>query len=238
MMGGPPGYGYGIPPMMTGGAVTSSRKKDDAPPTCTVHPFRLPRAFDVPFPEKKLPVCDRCKKNYRSRELCRSRDGHKALPWQTTYVVVTISDEVLVKGDDGSLSYHPDMPMLAELQDMPELCRGPADGSMAREPICPVCKEKNYTRDHCRNTLKHTTPPYQAIYVKLVPKSMSDSSDADILRPAKKKKRKPEECADGKPVAQEGDDDGSDESDDLTDIHESRTFFATINSKKVVVKVS
>mmetsp|Transcript_31069 Transcript_31069/g.66143 ORF Transcript_31069/g.66143 Transcript_31069/m.66143 type:complete len:446 (+) Transcript_31069:174-1511(+) len=198
---------------------------------CTVWPPGMPRAFDVPFPEKRLPVCDRCKKNYRSRELCRQRDGHKALPWQITYVVITLTDEVLVKGEDGALALA-DVPVIAELQDMPELCRGPADGSMRTEPICPVCKEKNYTRDHCRNTLKHSTPPYQSIYVKLVVKTEDEEDD---LGPAKKKKKKLEDNVDGKP---RGDPNNTEEdrNDDVSVIHESRTVFATISSKKITVK--
>mmetsp|Transcript_37068 Transcript_37068/g.66746 ORF Transcript_37068/g.66746 Transcript_37068/m.66746 type:complete len:407 (-) Transcript_37068:188-1408(-) len=232
MMAPPQPYAYAAPPM-----TAPPQKKAEATQICTVHPPGMPRTFDVPFPEKRLPVCDRCKKNYRSRELCRQRDGHKALPWQTTYVVVTLTDEVLVKGEDGNLIYA-DIPLVAMLQDMPELCRGPADGSMGMEPICPVCKEKNYTRDHCRNTLKHTTPPYQSIYVKLVVKPPGD--DDDKYRPAKKKKRKPEENADGKPRPvldnPDGDVKEEDKSDDLTMIHKSKTFFATISSKKITVK--
>jgi len=228
----PPQQGYSAPMM----APAPPIKKPDATQICTVHPYGMPRSFDVPFPEKRLPVCDRCKKNYRSRELCRQRDGHKALPWQTTYVVMTLTDEVLAKGDDGMLIYA-DIPIVAELQEMPELCRGPSDGSMASEPICPVCKEKNYTRDHCRNTLKHTTPPYQSIYVKLVPKLADDGEDK--YRPHKKKKRKAEENADGKPTQvddNQAEEESKVKSDDLLLIHTSKTFFATISSKKITTK--
>lgn len=228
-------YGFSPPGMGMMPSVAPPAKKPDGTQVCTVHPPGMPRAFDVPFPERKLPVCIRCKKNYRSRELCRQRDEHKALPWQTTYVVVTLTDAVLEKGEDGNLSVA-DIPMIAELQDMPELCRGPADGFMQKEPICKVCKEKNYTRDYCRNTSKHTTPPYQAVYVKLVAKQ---SDDDDHLRPAKRKKRKPEENADGKPRPDPDNPDEATaefESDDLTEIHKSKTFFAAISSKKITVK--
>lgn len=246
-MGGPGGGGGGMPPMMMAPhpshnpytamsgsmAANPPEKKVGRTQVCVVHPDGMPRAFDVPFPERKLPVCDRCKKNFRSRELCRTRDGHKALPWQTTYVVITLTDEVLEEGEDGSLIYA-DIPVVGELQEMPELCRGPADGSMAGEPICKVCKEKNYTRDHCRNTLKHTTPPYNAAYVKLVKKSSQDD-----MHPAKKKKKRHEENADGKPAPPDWDNVDNPEgvvSDDLTVIHQSKTFFASISSKKFTVK--
>lgn len=237
-----PGAG-GFPPMMAppqtfgyaaaSGVSVPSSTKASGTQICTIWPPGMPRAFDVPYPERKLPVCVRCKKNYRSRELCRQRDQHKALPWQTTYVVVTLTDEVLVKVEDGSLTCA-DIPVVAELQEMPELCRGPAGGYMQKEPICKVCKEKNYTRDYCRNTSRHTTPPYQTVYVKLVPKTSENDE-----RPMKKKKRRPEENADGKPRPDPDNPDlevDNSESDDLNDIHKSRTFFAAVSAKKITVK--
>lgn len=225
-------YGYAA----MGMPVPSPEKKADGMQACTVHLPGLPQPFDVTFPARKLPVCLRCKKNYRSRELCRQRDEHKALPWQTVYVVVTLTDEVLEKGEDGKLSVA-DIPVVAELQETPDMCRGPADGFMSKQPICKICKEKNYTRDYCRATSKHTTPPYQAVYVKLVPKSVS----TDVPRPFKKKKRKQEENADGRPMQDSENPDNvieEDQSDDLTEIHLSRTIFAEISARKIIVKVS
>ena len=54
----------------------------------TIPGFKKP--VRLPFPEKALPVCLRCKKNYKTRELCRVRDGHTGLPWTLTYVCVTL----------------------------------------------------------------------------------------------------------------------------------------------------
>lgn len=224
---------------------------------CTIHPPGMPRAFDVPFPPRKLPVCVRCKKNYRSRELCRQRDEHRALPWQTTYIIVTLTEAVLEKREDGTQCIA-DIPVAAVLQDMPDMCRGPADGFMTKQPICKLCKDKNYTRDYCRTSSKHTTPPYQTVYIKLVPKSMADEDPLLMsMRQSKKKKRKAEEHCDGKPtpnlvIGKQGDDylvvkeeeEGSDsddaeedKGDDLTQIHPSKTFFAEISAKKITVKV-
>jgi hypothetical protein len=235
----PPFSGGVFPPMMSQpygyAALPSPGKKADSTQSCTVHLPYLPQPFDVPFPVRTLPVCLRCKKNYRSRELCRQRDEHKALPWQTVYVVVTLTDEVLEKGEDGKLSVA-NIPVVAELQGMPEMCRGPADGFMSKQPICKICKEKNYTRDYCRITSKHTTPPYQAVYVKLVRKSDS----VDMARAFKKKKRKLEENADGKPLPDPENpviDVDVGQSDDLTEIHQSKTIFGEIHAKKIVVKV-
>eukprot|EP00957_Ditylum_brightwellii_P038641 2920904-Ditylum_brightwellii.AAC.1 len=46
--------------------------------------FKLPaldKTLDVEFPSGRLPVCVRCKKNYKTKTICRSRDLHKHLPW-------------------------------------------------------------------------------------------------------------------------------------------------------------
>lgn len=230
----------GVPPSAAVAAQPLARAKAATAAVCVLHPPGMPRSFEVPFPERKLPVCDRCKKNYRSRELCRQRDGHKALPWQSTYVVVTLSDDVLEKGSDGETLQYADIPVAAELQQIPEMCRGPADGIMAREPICKVCKERNYTRDHCRNTLHHTTPPYQCVYVKLVPLP-PEGADSGRMRPAKRKKKRAEENADGiprpnLPLPDEVVEVEQHKSDDLTEIHPSKTFYAIISSKKISVK--
>lgn len=215
----------------------TAHEKNASTHTCTVHPPGMPRPFDVPFPERRLPVCDRCKKNFKSRDLCRKRDGHKALPWQTTYIAVTITESALDMGENGSVTYA-DHPVIAELQDTPLMCLGPADGSMKMEPICKVCREKNYTRDYCRNTCKHTTPPWSTTYVKLVvDKSPQDEKEHNYH---KKRKKNPEENADGKPNP-DSDSlciDTEDNSDDLAEIHKSKTFLAAISSKKMTVRVS
>jgi hypothetical protein len=249
---------YPNPGMMMPSAMGPLPKKleNSSPSTqlqiCTIHPPGMPRAFDVPFPPRKLPVCLRCKKNYRSRELCRQRDEHKSLPWQTTYIIVTLTESVLEKREDGS-QYITDMPVVATLQEMPDLCRGPADGFMSKQPICKMCKEKNYTREYCRTTSKHTTPPYQTVYIKLVPRTVEDDHIMN-LRLSKKKKRKAEEHCDGKPTSNHGgvkvEEEGTeadahedevvneeDKSDDLSQIHPSKTFFAEVSAKKITVKV-
>ncbi len=195
---------------------SNNRSKKYHPHTCTVHIPGLPHAVDIPFPERRLPVCDKCKKNFKSRDLCRKRDGHKALPWQTTYVVVTLDDSALevtsndesnnnnsnnnninditgntvsssnnssIQKNDGTtttintstlphiMHHHPSSPPTAILlPSLPNICMGPSDGSMSSEPICKSCREKNYTRDYCRNTCQHTYPPWGTTYVKLVVK--------------------------------------------------------------------
>lgn len=238
-MPAPAGATGGVPMMAPPESYTghgiAAHEKSVSTHICTVHPPGMPRAFDVPFPERRLPVCDRCKKNFKSRDLCRKRDGHKALPWQTTYIAVTITDSALEKGENGAFTYA-DIPAVAELQETPLMCLGPADGSMKMEPICKVCREKNYTRDYCRNTCKHTTPPWSTTYVKLVVDKTP--KDENKYKYPKKRKKNQEENADGKPKL---DIDSShnvkeDNSDDLVEVHKSKTFLAAISSKKMTVR--
>jgi len=202
---------------------------------CTIHPEGMPLPFDVPFPERRLPVCDRCKKNFKSRDLCRKRDGHKALPWQMTYVVVSMDSSVLHEDENGNVTLQ-NIPMVCELQETPHMCLGPADGSMKPEPICKVCREKNYTRDYCRNTCKHTTPPWSTTYVKLVADTKPKDEDRFMQYSVKKRKARQEDGVDGKPKPQEDGLDVHETSDDLSIVHKSRTFLCSVSSQKLVAR--
>jgi hypothetical protein len=207
---------------------------------CTIHPEGMPRSFEVPFTERRLPVCDRCKKNFKSRDLCRKRDGHRALPWQMTYVVVTLDSSIINEDENGNMTVR-NVPMVCELQDIPLLCLGPADGSMKPEPICKVCREKNYTRDYCRNTCKHTTPPWSTTFVKLLADTKLKEDDRFMQYSVKKRKVRQEDDVDGKPKRPEGEvvaEKGHEKSDDLSIVHKSRTLLCSVSSTKLVARVS
>jgi hypothetical protein len=263
-----PPTGFLSPPRQP--TIDTLADKDQKPEVhvITLHPRGLPRPFDTPFPERRLPVCDKCKKNYKSRDLCRTRDGHKTLPWTTTYVAVTVDPSLLEQDVDGKLSYR-DVPCIAILMETPILCLGPSNGSMKSEPICKVCREKNYTREYCRGTCKHTTPPWSTTYVKLVADTRNEGESRNGYggfmgrhtnhRGVKRRKKSVEEDEeDGKIKSGDGmgggveseglgaydasyeGEDGRDllESDDLTVVHGSRTFLASVSSKSVIVRVS
>lgn len=265
LFGSPPSSSIPPPASSTAGNGTAGKKAKASSSevhVITLHPRGMPRPFDVPFPERRLPVCDKCKKNYKSRDLCRTRDGHKTLPWTTTYVVVTVDGSLLVEdAEDGRLSYNADAPAIGLLMDTPLMCLGPSDGSMKSEPICKVCREKNYTKDYCRNTCNHTTPPWSTTYVKIVPDTRSESERAlgygsSKSRNGSRKRKKSaadEDGEDGKiknEIVDEVDNMGAYEasyvgkesdvlkSDDLAVIHQSRTFLAAVSSKSVIVRVS
>ena len=249
--------GFGSPfPLARGAAEASEKSETPEVHVITLHPRGMPRPFDVPFPERRLPVCDRCKKNYKSRDLCRTRDGHKTLPWTTTYVAITIDDSLIVQ-EDGKPSIA-DVPTIGLLMDIPLMCLGPSDGSMKSEPICKVCREKNYTRDYCRNTCKHTTPPWSTTYVKIVADTRAEGErlgyGASRRSAKRRKKNTGEDGEDGKIKSEisvseiqdlsayqesyEGEERDILNSDDLTLVHQSMTFLAKVSSKSVTVKVS
>lgn len=232
----------------------------------TFHPPGLPRAFDVSFPPRRLPVCDRCKKNYKSRDLCRTRDGHKTLPWTKTYIVITIDKSCILTDESGN-NFYADVPMVAKLCGTPTSCSGPSDGSMKHEPICQTCRDKNYTRDYCRNTCSHTSPPWSSVYVRLQRDDSPKDSERESKPPAKKRKKN--QSGNSKTVSGEGGKDSSsayqgqkdaeekeksskmgkldfssferveeedEPSDDLTAFHPSKTFLAAVSSKSISVR--
>lgn len=157
------------------------------------------------------------------------------------------------------------IPVTALMQEVPIMCDGPVnkDDFMSNQPICKVCKEKYYTGNHCREILKHTTPPHQTVYVKLIPKTV----EAELKVPTVKRKKLKLEghvndvprlqnfCDRGSERVDEPSEksaavvDGSDKADDdnkeeeyysdniTMGIHRSRTILAIISaSKKITVK--
>ena len=134
----------------------------------------LKRPIDIQFPDGKLPVCQRCKKVYKTRELCRIRDGHTSLPWNTTYLCVSFDDTCLSRNINGELclvdeerqqclyiaKYLKDPPLPFRTKNIHE------DGILD-SPRCTNCKEKGYTRRHCRERQHHMQLPWVTTYVML-----------------------------------------------------------------------
>jgi hypothetical protein len=127
----------------------------------------LSKAIEIGFESKKLPVCKRCKKIYKTRQLCRVRDEHTEIPWNTTYICFEVHDSCLVngkfvqaEGDKFVAEILPEKAIQAPyFADLDKLGPDP--------PICRDCKEKNYTRYHCRTNHCHTKMPWGAFYAVL-----------------------------------------------------------------------
>jgi len=129
----------------------------------------LQNTIEIPFPDRKLPVCKRCKKIYKTRELCRVRDGHTDVPWNTTYLCVTLDDSCFDRDSKGDLRLVDEDSMQFVARSLPgppmpyRAKKGHIGG--AKAPICMACKDKNYTRHHCREKQKHQQLPWGTVYV-------------------------------------------------------------------------
>jgi len=114
--------------------------------------------MELVFPSGKLPVCERCKRVYKTRKLCREHDGHTAFPWNKMYICFILDDscfaidekgnECLVREDGPnphdffakSIENSNTKKYFASLDTRDKLA-----------PVCTQCKVKGYTtRPHCR----------------------------------------------------------------------------------------
>jgi len=126
----------------------------------TFTPPGFKQSIDVPFPDRTLSVCVRCKKNYKTRQYCRVRDGHTALPSSLTYICITL--DMSCTDESGRLI---DGPFVSRpLPPQPYSFREEIESST---PTCAACKEKNYTRSYCRQKRMHKQLPWSTNYVIL-----------------------------------------------------------------------
>lgn len=166
----------------------------------------LKNDVEIPFPDRKLPVCKRCKKIYKTRELCRVRDKHTEVPWSTTYICVTLDESCFTtrNHEDGGMKLVEEGPMQFVARSIPgppaaycsksdSLCGG------TKSPICMACKDKNYTRHHCRVKNKHLELPWSTVYVILsaIPAAPGSAGffDSDSKSTTISKKRSASSCS-------------------------------------------
>ena len=117
-------------------------------------------SIDFPFPGRSLAVCARCKKNYKTREHCRIKEGHTGLPWNETYLCITL--DPTCTGPDGKIF---DGPFMA--QPAPSTTYQYSGTIEPDTPSCGPCKEKNYTKNYCRTSKRHKHLPWATVYVVL-----------------------------------------------------------------------
>jgi len=227
----------------------------------------FPSKLQLSFPDGRLPVCTKCKKNFKTRDMCRVHGGHTSLPWTSVYACITLDDSCidsnkkLKKGDYtaknigfSSFCYREDVP--------------------ADTLICASCKVKNYTRKQCRVKSKHRALPWSTIFIKLFcDETTTDSSDHDETQPMKKRKiesgedsnsekaetkttssddkEEKNDTSSEKENVKDDNGDGNDKkeksvkeeqipdtSDDINNIPDSKTFLLEISTSKCVVKVN
>ena len=113
----------------------------------------------VQFPDCRLPVCERCKKYYKTRDTCRLRNRHTGFPWSSIYLCITL-DESCIGPDGKSFTQDPIQAQILPWQ--PYSCKVDLD---ADTPVCAACKHKNYTKSFCRTKHKHRQLPWSTVYL-------------------------------------------------------------------------
>jgi len=153
----------------------ASKKKKNA----NVLQLKLPgfdNPINVPFPDRRLPVCERCKKNFKTREHCRTRDCHTTLPWCDTYICVTLGSNCTRSGVGGEKLLQGPF-VVKSLPPIPFFLEGEKIDPLT--PICLSCKDKNYTRTYCRSNKKHRQLPWSAVHILLTKTSTAVTTSQD-----------------------------------------------------------
>lgn len=133
----------------------------------TFTPPGFKQTLNVKFPDSRLAVCEKCKKNYKTRDMCRVRNNHTGAPWTTAFICITLDDSCT--DEDGS---YVDKPLTVRMvQWQPYCVKAPFN---SKTPVCSSCKKTNRTRSFCRDRHRHRQLPWCTVYVML---SAVDSTD-------------------------------------------------------------
>jgi hypothetical protein len=215
----------------------------------TFAPPGFNQTLHVKFPDCRLAVCEKCKKNYKTRDMCRVRNSHTTEPWTTAFICFTLDDNCT--DEDGK---YIDKPFAVRMiQWQPYCIKTPFD---PKTPVCSACKKTNRTRSFCRDRHKHRQLPWCTVYVLLSPADSidpatrvapestpldgtEDSTDCDgnagediKVEPLQAAEAsiaegdgigKPEDKEERKPIKV------ADDGEDINDISESRTFLAKVS---------
>lgn len=151
----------------------------------------LAKDVNIQFPSRRLPVCYKCKRNYKTRQFCRVKKMHKHLPWCKTYLCVTL-DESCVSTENNvvgealkakTTSWKP-----YKFKDSVEM--------NCDFPTCTDCKKKNYTGSYCRERRNaHRYLPWGTVYVNLSPLHSPSSPNKVISNNISDSQRGSEECS-------------------------------------------
>lgn len=173
--------------------------------------------------------------------MCRVRNVHTAEPWSTAYICITVDESCT--DENGK---YVDKPLTVRMvQWQPYCVKKPFD---PKTPVCATCKRTNRTRGFCRERHKHRYLPWCTVYVLL---SALDQTDPATVVAGPSQKVDSDEDQENTSI---GDDSGNskpkvasedastagsdtigseadEESDDVNDISESRTFLAKVSSR-------
>ncbi|KAL3922700.1 MAG: hypothetical protein SGILL_002067 [Bacillariaceae sp.] len=134
--------------------------------------------LNVKFPDSRLAVCEACKKNFKTRDLCRVRNKHTDPPWTVAYICLTLDDSCI----DSETGGYVDKPMICRMvQWQPFVVKTPFP---KKTPVCSSCKKTNRTRGYCRDKHKHPLLPWNTVYVLLSTLESADPSTV-VAAPSK-----------------------------------------------------
>jgi len=135
----------------------------------TFTPRGFNQVLNVKFPDSRLAVCEKCKKNYKTRESCRVRSGHNTAPWTTAYICITLDSSCT--DEEGKFV---DKPLTVRMSNWQPLCLK-KDFSTST-PVCASCKKTNRTKSFCRERHRHRQLPWCTVYVILSAVESTDPS--------------------------------------------------------------
>ena len=130
-------------------------------------PIEIPYPAGTEFAERPLPVCKRCKSNFKTRDVCRKKYQHRSLPWCPVYLCITLDHSCSIPTSDNKNS---------------RLWRGPFRAKCIRPclsfkytknvtdpnvPICRNCKDRNHTKKRCRQVNTHLDLPWGTVHILL-----------------------------------------------------------------------
>lgn len=143
----------------------------------TFTPPGFKQTLNVKFPDCRLAVCEKCKKNYKTRDMCRVRNSHTDEPWTTAFICITLDDTCT--DADGK---YIDKPLTVRMVQWQPFCvKTPFD---KKTPVCSACKKTNRTKSFCRERHKHRQLPWCTVYVLLSALETTDPSTV-VAAPSK-----------------------------------------------------
>lgn len=227
----------------------------------TFTPPGFKQSLNVKFPDSRLAVCEKCKKNFKTRDMCRVRNCHTSAPWTTAFICLTLDESCT----DAEGKYI-DKPLTVRMvQWTPYQVKTPFD---PKTPVCSACKKTNRTRSFCRERHKHRNLPWCTVYVLLSALDSADPSTvvADPSKPVEEGKtasggtggKKGQSESDEKDATSPGEASAAeskassidaenfkpnigeaaaegDEGDDVNNIAPSRTFLAKVNCQGTTI---
>eukprot|EP00531_Pseudo-nitzschia_arenysensis_P018177 CAMPEP_0116129188 /NCGR_PEP_ID=MMETSP0329-20121206/7795_1 /TAXON_ID=697910 /ORGANISM="Pseudo-nitzschia arenysensis, Strain B593" /LENGTH=583 /DNA_ID=CAMNT_0003623447 /DNA_START=82 /DNA_END=1833 /DNA_ORIENTATION=+ len=137
----------------------------------TFTPPGFKQSLNVKFPDARLPVCVSCKKNFKTKDMCRVRNLHTRPPWTTAYICMTL--DASCTDEDGKYVDKPFVVRMAGWRPFNVMEDFPAN---SKTPVCATCKKTNRTRSFCRDRHKHRKLPWCTVYVMLSTQESADPS--------------------------------------------------------------